>query len=106
MTTLHVDGPWLEALRQVKRMTEVCDPDGNLLGYFAPLALRESISHLIPVSKRDLPDLERRKANTAGAMTTRELFEFLKSITPEPEWRDHLQQHIDRLAERERCDAP
>jgi hypothetical protein len=106
MTILTADGSHLDWLRQANGPTEIRDPQGRLIGFYAPTAAEGVPEHLRPASEADLPELRRRQATEGRGVTTRELFEYLKSITPEPEWRDHLQQHIDRLAERERCDAP
>jgi hypothetical protein len=55
----------------------------------------------------DLMELERQlDLSKKNGIPLVEVYEHLKEITPEPEWRDHLQECINRLKERDRCDAP
>ena len=98
MTILTVDQAVLAALKQARGPAEIRDADGNLLGYFTP-ARPTGLFPTTRATEADLPELDRLAAAALPGKTTREVFEYLKTLTNDPTDLADLQRHIDELAE-------
>ncbi len=110
MTSITVNEALLAQLREVKGCVEVQDVNGAVVGFFSPVGVGSTNVDSREVdlyADFDLAEMERRlvEDEKCGVPLT-EVYERLKAITPEPEWRDHLQQQIDQLKARDRCDTP
>ncbi len=105
MIRLTADEAMLATLRQATGPAEICDRQGQLVGVYAPMPAGPP-PPIGPATEADLPEIKRRIATERGGKTLREVFEHLKSITPEPVAQAYLQKKIDQLAERDRCDSP
>jgi hypothetical protein len=92
----------------VTETVEVRDAQGNLIGYFAPASPeRADLNgvHIGPFTAADLPEIERRIAQSSPGRTTRQVFERLQRLTTDPAEQAYLQEKIDRLAQRDSCDS-
>jgi hypothetical protein len=106
MTSLIADEAVLAVLRQAKELAEVRDASGNVVGFFAPVALPYASSYASVAAQIDQAELQRRKQANAKGYTTREVFERLRSLTQDERMRAYLQEKIERLQQREQCAAP
>jgi hypothetical protein len=106
MSSITVNEGMTAILGQVKGLTEVRDPGGNVLGFFAPASIRNAAAYAGAAAHFDPAEIQRRKELNEPGLTTREVFERLKSITPDEKMQAFLQEKIDRLAERDQCAAP
>jgi hypothetical protein len=98
----------LAILNQAKDLAEIRDPDGKVVGFFAPSALKDAPDYARLAALFDHEEIERRKASKEKGYTTREVFEHLKSLTEDAEERAYLQEKIDllRKEEEEGCATP
>ena len=100
MTQLVADRTPLEILAHVAERIEICDASGTVLGHFTPVnPERVQARYRNSAPRIDREELKRRKAQGRPGHTTRELFERLKSLTPDRKMQDYLQEKIDKLAE-------
>src|SRR5438552_15390478 len=106
MTSLTADEAVLAILQQAKGLTEIRDPKGAVIGYFAPAALGEGESEAERSARFDPAEIERRKSAQGKGRTTRQVFEYLQSLTTDEKMRGYLQQKIDSLTERDQCGSP
>ncbi len=107
MTHLTADSAMLAVLSQAKELAEIRDASGKIIGYFAPVSAKDPQRQAQAAARLDRADLERRWATERGqGRTTREVFEHLLSLTPDPQTQAYLREKIAVLAERERCDTP
>jgi hypothetical protein len=119
MTSIIVNEALQAQLRAAEGCVELCGANGRIIGYFTPLGssdtppkgplsgdgVHDPLADLR--ADFDLVEMERQLAlGEKKGIPLAEVYEHLKAITPEPEWRDHLQKCINRLKERDRCDTP
>jgi len=106
MSAIIADDKLLSLLSHVTGVTEVRAPDGKTIGFFAPAPLAHAELHAKVAAHITPEERKRRRENKHGGRTTREVLENLKGLTTDESTRSHLQQIIDRVAKRERCDIP
>jgi hypothetical protein len=106
VNSLIADEAVLAVLRQAKELVEVRDASGNVVGFFAPVALPQASSYARVAAQIERAEIERRKQANVKGYTTREVFEHLQSLTQDERMRAYLQQKIERLRERDQCAAP
>jgi hypothetical protein len=106
MITLTADDATLAVLRQASDLAEIRDRDGNLIGFFAPPSFEEAFEYTRVAAQIDPAELERRKHEPGERVTTKQLFERLKSLTDDEAERAELQKAIDEMTEWERCSTP
>ena len=99
MTTITAKGAMLTVLRQAHGLAEIRDPEGKVLGFFAPVEVSHAPQYAGAAASIDRAELARRKASEKTGRTTREVFERLKTLTHDPEVLAHLQEKIDGLTE-------
>jgi hypothetical protein len=89
MISLTIEGQALDVLKDATGTAVIRDPRGKVVGLFYPA--------------RDYPGRTRPLTTDEGkAVTTRELFEFLKSITNDPGDIANLDRHIEELSREDR----
>ena len=97
----------LKDLRLFVEPVEISDANGKLLGLFVPANLeREKQLYAKGAARIDPAEIERRKQSKEKSYTTKEVFEHLKSLTPDPAMQTYLQRILEELAERDKCAAP
>ena len=97
MTTIIADQAMKAALDQVKDCAEVRDKDGRMIGVFMPFEDVDPARYAAAAAKTDWAEIERReKANLPG-IPSRQVFEYLKSLTTDETERAELQAYIDEL---------
>jgi hypothetical protein len=110
MTSIVVNEPLIGQFRGAKGFIEVRGEDGIVVGYFSPVSARSIYvdGRLVDLyAEFDLAAMEKEKArNGKNGVPLAEIYEQMKAMTSEPEWHDHLQEQINRLKERDRCDTP
>jgi len=106
MTSVTADDKLSELLSQVKGLVEVRDARGKVIGFFAPVAVESAPQYARAAAHIDRAELQRRKEAKEKGRTTKEVFERLKDLTSDEDSRTYLQQKIDGLTERDRCDIP
>jgi hypothetical protein len=106
MTSLIADEGMLTILSQAKELTEIRDSSGKVIGFFAPVALENAHIYAKIAAGIDPLEIQRRKEWKEPGVSTREVFEHLKSLTKDAQMREYLQAKIDRLVERDRCATP
>jgi hypothetical protein len=99
MITVTADVALAEKLRQANGPAEIRDPEGKVVGFFAPVSVNHALQYAQVAARIDRAELARRKASEKTGRTTREVFERLKTLTQDPETLAHLQQKIDGLEE-------
>jgi hypothetical protein len=122
MKNVTANEEMLASLRNCKSAVQVRDTEGYIVGYFVPFVrerahlYHEAFAQLEPSENGDdglvdlredfdLGEVEKMLASNEGkGVTLVGVYEYLLDITPEPQWREHLQKQIDRLKERDRCD--
>jgi hypothetical protein len=111
--------PAHHVLGRATEPVQLCDEAGNVFGYFAPVPpdRAEFVARAFPppdpsrpekdpLAEFDLEEVERERARNEPGCTLAEVYEHLLAITPEPYWRAHLQERIERLKEQDRCGTP
>lgn len=106
MTTLTADEAMLAVLRQANGLAEIRDTSGAVVGFYAPVTLEHAAQFASAAAHIDPAELKCRRESTDTCYTTREVFERLRSLTPDEEMRAYLQKKIDGLAERDGCATP
>ena len=99
MTTMTPNADALAFLRQASDLVEIRDPEGGIVGYFAPVSMERAHLHVQTAARIDRAEIARRKASHPTGRTTREVFERLQSLTQDPALRAHLQEKIEGLKE-------
>jgi hypothetical protein len=84
MSTLIATAAVADLLRQAKELTEIRDPEGSILGVFAPAST-------VAVGDKQ------------STISTKQVFERLLSLTTDQKMRAYLQQKIQVLGERDAC---
>jgi hypothetical protein len=106
MTSITVNEALLAQLRDAKGCVELRGTNGNIIGHFTPVG--SPGTQIRPASSEgsddpladlradfDLAEMERHLAEDEKCgIPLVEVYEHLKAITPEPKWRDHLQERI------------
>ena len=94
MKSLIVTEAVINLLRQAKELTKICDSNGNVIGFFAPVTTAE--------------ELPRQNGTSQGASgipekcyTTKQVFERLLALTPDEKMQGYLHQKIQLLAKRD-----
>jgi hypothetical protein len=80
MTSLTVDNATLATLSQAKELVEIRDPNGTVLGFFAPVALERAHLYAAAAAQIDPTEIQRRKATPQKTHTTQEVLEHLDSL--------------------------
>jgi hypothetical protein len=101
MTTLIASDAVLQVLSQAKEPVEVRDSSGRTIGYYAPVSVDQAGAVARALARIDWAEMDCRSQSTEPGFTTREVFEYLKSLTPDEDGRAYLQKKIDALAESE-----
>jgi hypothetical protein len=97
----------LKDLRMFVEPVEINDSSGRFLGLFVPANLeRGKQLYAEGAARIDPAEIERRKRSKEECYTTKEVFEHLKSLTPDSAMQTYLQRLIDEIAERDKCAAP
>lgn len=96
MSHLIANDAMLAVLNQAKDVTEIRDASGKVVGFYAPASSAKSHLLIRAAMRIDPQETERRIAEQGG-YTTKEVFEYLKSITEDEPMRSYLQTKIDRL---------
>ncbi len=103
MDRMRVDSKCMSVLAYITEPVEITDSDGTVLGRFTPDP--EHVRRLYGRTD-NLPSaaeiLEQAKAE-GPPRSTRELFEYLLTLATNPEDQADLREHINGLAERDRC---
>jgi hypothetical protein len=103
MLTLTADQAMASLLRQAKDLAEIRDDGGKVIGFFAPISVEKAHLYAGAAARIDPVEIERRKAEKGQDRTTKEVFEHLKSLTPDPEMKAYLQGKIERVMARDEC---
>jgi hypothetical protein len=106
MISLTADDAMLAMLHQVKELAEIRDSSGTVVGFFAPVALRDAQSYARAAAHIDPAEIRRRQESKEPCYTTKEVFEHLKSLAPDLATQGYLQGLIDEVAERDKCSPP
>ncbi len=101
MITITADAALLATLRQADGPAQVRDTNGNVVGFFAPVAPE----HAEAAARTDWEELDRR-ARSTGGRTLKEIFQRLQTLTTDEAVRGRLQKKIDQMTEDEGCDTP
>jgi hypothetical protein len=97
----------LKELSMFIEPVEISDGNGKLLGLFVPANLERGKQRYAEAGARiDAAEIERRKQSKEKGYTTKEVFEHLKSLTPDAEMQTYLQRLIEEIAERDKCASP
>lgn len=106
MISLIADSTMAAVLGQAKEVAEIRDASGTVIGFFAPITGANGCvnSHSVPVL--DPAELKRRREDNAHNVSTKELFEYLKTLTSDEATRAYLLEKIERLAERHKWTTP
>jgi hypothetical protein len=106
MVSLTANDSMVALLNQAKGLTEICDPKGKVIGFFAPISLEHAQDYVVGAAHFDRAEIQRRKEQNLPGRTTKEVFEHLLSLTKEERLRSYLQEKIKDLAERDGCATP
>jgi hypothetical protein len=68
------------ALSQVKELAEICDSQGRILGYFAPVCLEHAAAYAEGAAHFDPAEITSRKEQKQPGHSTKEVLEHLKSL--------------------------
>jgi hypothetical protein len=98
MIELTASDEVIKFFNQANELAEVRDPSGNVMGYFAPAKLGNAEEYAKVAALYDPQEIQRRKLEPGG-YTTIEVFEYLKTLTEDPEERLDLDKHIRELHE-------
>ena len=80
MALMTADSTLKDYLLRTKGITEICDADGAVLGYYAPAAVADQIPALRLVTLFDPEELKRRKASIHAGYSFDEVKEHLRSL--------------------------
>jgi hypothetical protein len=106
MSSIVADEKMLSVLSGATGVTEIRDPRGKTIGFFAPAPLERADLRAKVAAHISPDELKRRKERNPPGRTTREVLEHLKSLTTDEAARTHLQGIINEVATRDRCDTP
>jgi phosphoglycerate dehydrogenase-like enzyme len=122
MASITANAEMLTVLQQATGPVDVRDADGKVIAYLTPVATARTrhLARAVAAFKAgrddydpstdgedaaEVAEIERQMTLHVKGYTLAEVFEHLKGLTREPEWREYLQNKIDRLKERDRCDT-
>ena len=80
MLTITADAAALAAFRQAKVLAEVRDPDGNILGFFAPVSLDQAHLYAQAAASISPSEVKQRKEENGKTHTTQEVLQRLDSL--------------------------
>ena len=82
MSTITVDRDLLPLFQQLSEVTEVRDPQGALLGYFAPATQTNARLYARAFAMFDPAEIKRRKEQDAGhpGYTLEQVMQHLRSL--------------------------
>ncbi len=109
MIQLTADEHWLlKDLESFVEPVEVLDASGKLLGLFVPANLERGKQLYEELEARtDWAEIERRASAEAGqGRPLDQVFEYMKTLTNNPEEQADLQRHIDQMRAGNGCDTP
>ena len=107
MTRIIADEEMLSVLGGAKQLIEIGDPNGNVIGFFAPVSLAHASRYAESAARIDRKELDRRfSAEHGKGRSLREVYEQLLTLTTDPQGQAHLREQIERLAERDQCASP
>ena len=81
MLTVHADEAMKAALRKATSLAQVCDSDGAVIGFFAPVALERAHLYAEAAASID-PMAHKRRPQDGPNKTTAEVLEYLKTLEP------------------------
>jgi hypothetical protein len=100
MVTLTADADLLAILRKANGPAEIRDADGNMVGFFTPAGAENAVGR----TEEEWEEL-RRRAQSTGGRTLKEIFQRMQSLTTDESERADLQEKIDRMEEEDGCDT-
>jgi hypothetical protein len=106
MSSIVADEKMLSLLSHVTGVTEIRDPNGKTIGFFAPAPLENADLRAKVAAHISPEELRRRRESKLPGHTTREVLEHLKTLTTDERALAHLQGVINEVAQRDRCDTP
>ncbi len=80
MTSLTADDHLLALLKPVKELAEIRDSSGNVIGFFAPVAVEHAAHYVNAASKINPADIQRAKQEPGPGRTTADVLNHLKSL--------------------------
>src|SRR5262245_54710355 len=84
MTHLIVDGAMLTILSQVKGLVEIQDPNGRVIGFFAPTSMQKARLYAQAAARIDPAEIERRKRTPPeDCIPNEEVLASLKALEEE-----------------------
>ena len=98
MIELTANDEVVKFFNATNELAEVRDPSGNVMGYFAPAKLAQAQEYARVAAMFDREEVQRRKQEPGG-YTTAEVFEYLKTLTDDPQTQQDLDEHIRELRE-------
>lgn len=106
MSSIIADAAMAAILKQAQTLTEIRDGNGQVIGFFAPIAIPNAQAYANAATHLD-PGLARERSRKEGKVfTTKEVFEKLMSLTQDEQMKNYLQAKIHGLVERDRCVTP
>jgi len=79
MLTVHADAAMKAALQKATGLAQVCDADGTVIGFFAPVSLERAHLYAEAAASID-PTAHRRQPQNGPTKTTAEVLEHLKTL--------------------------
>jgi hypothetical protein len=80
MTSLTVNDQLLAVLNEAKGLSEIRDSAGNVVGFFAPVAVKDAQRYALAAAHIDPARVQRAKEETGPGRTTAEVLERLASL--------------------------
>jgi hypothetical protein len=79
MLTVTADAAMKAALRQANGLAQVCDADGTVIGFFAPVSIERAALYAEAAASID-PTLHKRQPKDGPNRTTAEVLDYLKTL--------------------------
>jgi hypothetical protein len=102
MQSVTVDNTILALLAKVDGVAEIRNPDGKVVGFFAPVSHQSALGSAQAAARGG----DQAKEPPPRGRTTREVFLHLRSLTNDEQVKAYLDQKIKGLEERDRCATP
>ena len=80
MTSVTANEAVLAVLGSVKELTEIRDPSGKVIGFFAPIAVEHAQHYANAAARIDPAAIQRAKEEKGPGRTTAEVLQHLKSL--------------------------
>lgn len=80
MTTVTANGEMLTTLSGVKELAEVRDSSGKVIGFFAPMAIKNAQAYANAAAHIDPAEVRRTKEAGNRAYSTQEVLDHLGSL--------------------------